>query len=340
MATPTPSECASVSDFNNPQCISVMSDFCSTDEPLGDTYTEKWEGDEFTSECRGYATLNAGNQVQYVPAIDSYVRRYLLTDANPITFAQQGSLVYDPAIEDVIDVCQTYPGGCDAVLDQVCGSFTRQDLRDNPNLGKLCGCFMDDLVYDQYQGAFGVQKICDPACTLQSAIKPRDPGNQFQTLQCGQTICVIDDVKIDLLNNTTTGDITFAQSCQSCAGGGGGCQCFISDISITATESQLGNISLEQECGSPPFCYQSDAFGVPQLVDCSVLEDEFDGGTSPASNIPTTTILIAIGIIVAIIVIVIVLIVVLRRRDEPSIARFTGEPPSAIPRTIEPRFLI
>lgn len=314
----TPNDCASISDFNNPACISIMSDYCSTDEPLGETYTEKWEGDTFTSKCRRYVELNLGNQIQYVPVIDSYVRRYLLTEANDITFPQQGSLIFDPAIEDVIDVCYT-PGGCDAVLDQKCASFARDDLKINPNLGKLCGCFMSDLEYDKYQGAFGVQKICDPACTLQSAVKPRNPANQFETLECGQTICVIDDVKIELLNNTTVGDINFGQACGNCDAGTGGCQCFISDISITATESVIQDVNFDQNCGGNPFCYQTDSQGVPQQVDCSVLEpDTGNGGNSPPSGISTTTILIIIGIITAVIIILIVIIVLTSRNKNEN----------------------
>ena len=98
----TVSYCSSFAGVGDLACVPVMSDHCSTDELLGDTYTEKWEGDPFTSECRAYAEINAGNQAMYVPAIDAYVRRYLLTEANDITFPQQGSLIFDPHIETLI----------------------------------------------------------------------------------------------------------------------------------------------------------------------------------------------------------------------------------------------
>lgn len=307
----------------DPACVPIMTNYCRTDELIGDTYIEKWQGDEITSNCRKYTALNAGNQAQYVPVVDGYVRRYLVTDGNDITYAQQGSLVYDPAIEDIIEVCQTYPGGCDNVLDQVCAGFTRDDLKENPNLGKLCGCFMTDGEYDKYTGAFGVQKICDPACVLQSAVKPRDPANQFVTLNCGQSICVIDDVTISILGKSTTGDITFAQSCASCTGGAG-CTCNISDISITSVESTLGNISLDQACGSKPNCFQRDANGIPRPVPCSALEP--GGGTSTGSGFITTrTLIIIIVSIIAFIILIIVIALLLRRRQEtPSYRPQTG----------------
>lgn len=304
-------------DFANPGCVTIMSNFCRVDEPLGDTYLEKWQGDEFTSDCRAFAALNAGNQAQYAPVVDAYVRRYLVTDGNSVTYPQQGSLIYDPAIEDVIDVCSTYPGGCDAVLTQVCNGFTRADLKSNPNLGKLCGCFMADLQYDKYAGTFGVSKQCDPACTLQSAVHRRDVTNQFNFLECGQTICIIDDVKIQLLNNTVAGDISFGQACSSC-GTGGSCQCVISDISVTAVESSIANINFDQQCGGNPLCYKSNAQGIPELIDCSLLEDNNSSGSVP-SRIPITFIIIAIAVLAAIVVIIIAISIFSSRKKSAQL---------------------
>lgn len=322
-----PTTCASIAQFSNPACIPVMANYCSTDD--SQTYTEKWQGDIVSSKCRAYVELNPGQQLRYAPTVDAYARRYLLTDNNPITYAQQGSQVYDPAVEDLIDVCQKYPGGCDAVLEQKCAGFLREDLKANPNLGKLCGCFLSDNVYDSYTGAFGVQPICDPACTLQSAVKPRDPSDQFTTLKCDQTICVMDDIKIELLNNTTTGDINFSQACASC-GTGAGCVCNISDISVTAVESTVKNVSFNQQCGVVN-CFKSDANGVPQLVDCSALEPSTGGSASPASKISNTTILIIVGIILFLIVVIIIIVVLARKQDPTPAPRYEGmlAPPPA-----------
>ena len=317
MANPT--SCATGPGASNPGCPAVMANFCSTDDVGGDDYNEKWEGDESTSNCRRYAGLNLGNQAQYVPATDAFVRRYLITDANPVTFAQQGSLIYDPIIEDVIEVCQDYPGACDQVLGTYCQGYTREDLKENPNLAKLCGCFLSDDEYDKYTGSFGVEPICDPACVIQSTVKPRDPENQFDTLNCTQSVCVIDDVTISVLGQTTTGDINFAQACSACSGGG--CTCSISDISITAVESQIGNVNFDQNCGGPPTCFKRDANGVPQEVSCSALEEGATSGgspTSPASSFSSQTVLVIIGIVVAVIVLLILFALFFSRKREPA----------------------
>lgn len=304
-----------------PACRVFMENYCKTDD-LDGTYIQKWQGDEITSKCRGFVALNTGLQAQYVPVTDGYVRRYLITDSNPITYPQQGSLIYQPAIADVVKVCQSYPGACDNALGSVCSGFTREDLKDNPNMARLCGCFMSDNVYDTYTGAFGVSKICDPLCVLQSAVKPRDPNSATQTLHCAQTVCVIDDVTISVLGKSNVGDISFGQSCSSC-GTGAGCTCNISDISITSVESTLGNINLAQQCGNNNVnCFKRDASGVPQKVDCSELGGTGNSTSASTKGTALRNILIIIGIIVAVIVIIIIIALVLRRnRNEPTMLR-------------------
>ena len=334
MANPT--TCPTTAFASDPACVAVMTNYCSTDTFLGQTYTQKWQGDEVTSSCRKYTGLNVGHQSQYVPVVDAYVRRYLITEGKPITFAQQGSLVYDPAIEDLIQVCQDYPGGCDQVLGQVCAGYTREDLKSNPNLGKLCGCFMSDNEYDTYGGTFGIQKICDPACVLQSAVKPKDPADQFGTLKCQQSICVIDDVTISILGQSNVGDINFTQACSTCTGGAG-CICNISDISITAVESSVKDINFSQQCGSLR-CWESDANGVPQQIDCALVGGDTTtnngGGTSSTSFLSNSLLLTIIGIILGVIIIIIILFLIFRRRqEEPSRFRmgeqYMSPPPPA-----------
>lgn len=312
-----------------------MQNYCSSDHPgsMQPTYVSLWQGDNTTSQCQAYADLNACNPAHYEPVVDAFVRRYLITEAHPITYAQQGSLVYDPAIETIVDTCQKYPGGCDTVLKQVCSTYTRADLATNPNLASLCGCFMSDFQYNSYGGAFGVKKICDPACTLQSAVKPLNTSNTCTTQSCDQAICVIDNVKIELLSNSTAGNINFAQACASCTGGAG-CVCNISDISVTSVESKLGNINLSQQCGGNPNCFKSDANGVPQVVPCSTLDPS--GGTvvAPSSKLSTTALLIIIAVVVLVVILIIIFLLLLgRRKEEPTILRnyqpIAGPPPGS-----------
>lgn len=317
--------CQSSPQAEQPACVPVMTSYCSISDPLGQTYLEKWQGDQVTSPCRKYVSLNPGVHSQYVPVVDAYVRRYLITDHTPITYSQEGSQIYDPNIEDVIQVCQDYPGGCDAVLTDVCSGYTRSDLGANPNLGILCGCFMASQQYDAYTGAFGVSKICDPACVLESAVKPADPSNQFVTLHCNQAICVIDNVTISILEKSTVGNISFGQACSSCSGNAG-CSCNISDISITAVESAVQGISFSQNCGaSQPNCFKSDANGIPRQVACSVLDTTSTSG-STSTNGTAVVIIVAIIVIVLILLFIIIFTALLSRKSKESALTYRGNP--------------
>lgn len=299
-----------------------MRSYCSSDSDTGD-YRKKWLRDTFTSPCRAYATRNLQapcKVANYGPVVDGFVRRYFL--ANPtraITFPQQGSIIYDPTMVDIISVCQNYPGGCDEVLTQLCNGFTRSQLQSNPNAATLCGCFLDNQQYNAYQGAFGVEKICDPLCTLQSSVKPFDTATASttcKTQKCGQSICVIDNVTISLLSGSTAGNISFGQACSNCAGNTGGCQCILSDISVTAVQSSLGNINLSQACGASTTCFKTDANGIPQTVPCASLELNAPSNASPAAKISVATIVIIIVAIIVVVIFLAVIIYLARRRDQ------------------------
>jgi hypothetical protein len=322
MANPT--SCLTLGLASTPECSQVMALYCSTDDSgSGQTYTQKWQGDELTSPCRRFVALNLGNQRQYVPVVDAYVRRYLLTERRAISYPAQGSSLYDPAIADVVQVCQTYPGACDNVLQTVCSGFTAQELGGNPSQASLCGCFLSSAEYNKSGGVFGVGRECSPTCLLQSAVKPRDPSSQTDFLRCKQSICIIDDVTINILGKSTAGNISFNQACSSCGTGAANssssCICSISDVSITAVESTIKDTSFTQQCGGAQNvrCFKRDINGVPQSIPCNSLDpataNPATTTTSLTSSRLRTILIISIVVIVVIIIIVIVVLLLNHR---------------------------
>jgi len=235
-------------------------------------------------------------------------------------------------MNDIISVCQNPPGGCDQVLTSLCNGFTRANLQANSNEATLCGCFLADATYNSYLGSFGISKSCDPLCQLQSAVKPANVPNNCTTETCNQTICVIDDVTISLLNGSTAGNINFDQSCSACAAGSGGCTCDINNVSLTLVQSSIKNVNFQQQCGGNVNCFQNNADGVPQVVPCTTTTNSTTT-TSPASSVSTGTILLFVIIAVIIIIIIIILIVVFRRKSlqQPSIFKAGQQAPSVAP---------
>ncbi len=267
--------------FGQPSCTALMSAYCSNDTPdiaYGDNPSEnmvaKWTGSAQTKDCLRYVTENQGKLNFYQPVIEAMVNRYLITLDKPITSAQSDGPNHDPFIDTIVQICRANPGGCDSILTQKCAGVTRSQLEQNINLVNLCGCFMDDIEYSKFS-QFGINRICDPLCVLGSTVKPLDTTsdvNNTKFLVCTQSICVIDDVTVQVLSNSAVGDITFAQACGSCASntGLGSCRCYISDVTIQSVNSLIGDVNFEQTCGSP-VCYKSNPTtgGAPIQVDCA-----------------------------------------------------------------------
>lgn len=295
--------------FLQPACIGVMAGFCSGDSET--SYKNKWSGTSLTSDCLRFVQENTGNLNSYKPVISAMVTRYLITDNNPITSPETSGNAYDPFIQDLIDVCKANPGACDDVLKQKCANVKRADLSGNVNLANVCGCFMPDIEYAS-NSEFGIPRECDPVCALGSSIHLLDTttSNPAKSKECKQSVCVIDDVTINVLANSVTGDVSFAQACSSCDGGS--CRCFIQDTTITAVNSLIGDVSFSQQCGGAPSCYKSaPVAGAPPIqVDCDtgvVIDNGGGSGGGSSSSGPVVALWVMVGILILIVLFVIIL---------------------------------
>ena len=201
----------------------------------------------------------------------------------------------------------------------------------------MCGCFLPNKEYDTQYGQFGIEKECDPICSIDSALKPGDPTSRpfikngscigipvFKT--CDQTICVIDNVNIKI-SNSTTGKIDFEQACGNCNKNSSGkgskaeCACFISNLDFEAIQSQIGNVELKQNCGGSLKCFKEGPAGTPPIiVECGSGKNPGDtpGGNSTGETETELkkleqelsknerTVLIITGIVILIIIIFVV----------------------------------
>lgn len=271
--------------FAQPSCVPIMQDYCSNNAET--SYPNKWVGTPTTKDCLRFVQENNDAITFYKPVIDAMVRRYLITDNHPITSYQSSGNAHDPFIDTIVQVCRASPGACDDVLKIKCAGVQREDLANNVNLANLCGCFMPDAEYAKLS-SFGIDRECDPVCAIGSAVPFLDPASSepAKFKKCTQSICVIDDVTINILANSVTGDISFAQACGSCAGnaGTGSCRCYIQDVDLTAINSKIGDVTFSQQCGGAPLCYKSAPVeGAPPIqVDCNT-------GQEVASSTTTTT---------------------------------------------------
>ena len=139
--------------------------------------------------------------------------------------------------------------------------------------------------------SFGVERKCDPACTLGEGVRVGvAPGTSNLEEECDQTICVIDNVKLDILGGSNVGNISFSQACGQC--GGQACRCFITNTTLTSVDSVIGDVDITQQCGGTPSCYLSDFVpgAAPTPVSCDDPRLKLgQAGASVAQSSTTTT---------------------------------------------------
>jgi hypothetical protein len=261
------------------------------------------------------------------------VDEYLNVQNNPITSAASDGANHDPFIDQIVTICRSAPGACDAALTTKCQGVTRDALGNNINLANLCGCFMPSNQYEQYAG-FGVTRICDPVCSLGTSVKPVDPSSPPKNAtfeSCNQSICVIDDVTVKLLSSVG-GNVTFSQACGNCSAGnnsGSSCQCFISDTTVQAVDSLIGSVSFQQACGATTTCYQKQPDGVELQVNCSSGTPTNTKGGSGGT--PSAAIWIILVILAIIFIIILVYVFWPRKPKETVIIQQTSSSASSAP---------
>src|SRR6185437_5969649 len=131
-------------------------------------------------------------------------------------------------------------------LAQQCAPFQASEITSNPLLRQWCGCLLNPDIYSTLYP--GISSECTPFCNSSDVIQTGT--------QCTGSSCIIDNITINIINSTT-GNISISQFCNTCAQNTQSdtqsisqkCQCLLgAGIDITAIQSKVGDISLSQLC--------------------------------------------------------------------------------------------
>lgn len=165
--------------------------------------------------------------------------------------SEPGTLGYSPFQEVMYQICCTVPIICQQGLNQTCSSYDAQRLSLNPNVANLCGCYLPDIEYQKYVDSYQINRECTPMCNrLQSIPSVRGDGTP---VLCNQDICLIDNIAINLASVNVNGTVDISQVCGSCnasEGSSASCTCIVSDNTIEAAGAAIGNINIDEQCGS------------------------------------------------------------------------------------------
>lgn len=262
--------------FTNSIVDDTYQQWIFSDGPEGN-YKTKWQGDLANSECQIAMDVNNSSLVRYREILEPTARRFFIEDESPILDNTNPN--FDPFLDTMISLCKAYPGACDEVLTQRCSTVTKDQLQESEYLTRVCGCFMPDNQYGSL-GNLGVKRECEPTCVLESTIKQGDRDGR--AIECTDTLCIINDVSLSILDNSSTGNISFSQLCKSCgdSNNGGSCRCILDNITIDAVQSKVGDVNFSEACGGQPLCYQTseDETIPPKQVDCTTNQHINTGG--------------------------------------------------------------
>lgn len=154
----------------------------------------KWAEDVVNIIFDKYIKENLGN---IIPSIDS-----------------PGYIENNNFLDVLYDICKTFPFLCKYNLQSICNNIKSTDIASNPNVLKWCGCYLSNDIYKEYINKFSISIPCTPYCNRDDVIPLTDKKNN--RLLCTQSICIIDNVNIDITNSRTPGGLTFTQLCNGC----------------------------------------------------------------------------------------------------------------------------
>lgn len=211
--------------------------------------------------------------------------------------AQEGDLGSNPAFNKTLyEICKTTPALCDQSLRSYCSYATTRTLVNHIQTLNWCGCYMDDGQYDKYTNLYQINKECTPTCNQSTVISlPSDSGAGKKV--CQQSLCIIDDISIELVNSRV-GDsgtgINFSQMCSSCGGGttiignetditSSTCSCIISNNTFKSINSSISSINIQQSCGEATCYAEKTINGKQQII--PVACDSGNSSTDPFSLI-------------------------------------------------------
>ena len=194
-----------------------------------------------------------------------------------------------PYVHSLLQNCNKYAGMCDSLLNSACSGLSRTDVSNaydasanDPgaaNLYQACGCHLAQKDYNNWPGVIDENSYnaCDPLCKLPGSI-PKGTGGG-NPASCEQSICLLDNISIDIINSNVSDGVNFNTVCSGCEEGEN-CLCVFSNISIFSQGSNLGGINFNTNCGQCAIQDPSDPTNI-SYVDCKTGQPIGNGNGTP-----------------------------------------------------------
>lgn len=205
---------------------------------------------------------SVGYNQQNLAQVQNDVRLLFDNFLGAYTITEPSDVKYSPFQNKLLDICKDprLPGVCDNILNQYCAGYSRSTISVSPVLSNFCGCYAPrDSTYTGY-----VPKECDPLCHRVETIQLSNNDGTLKT--CDNTVCVIDNVSINLSQTEINGGVTFSQVCPGCQGSS--CTCIVSGTDLSQLTSEIGiGSQFSQLCGGNSVCLQNG-----KTIDCNSIQ--------------------------------------------------------------------
>ena len=171
-----------------------------------------------------------------------------------------GQIGYSNFQENLLQICTAAnglptDGICNSALKKLCFYCNREEISNNTNLLRMCGCYAPNLDPTIYPD---IPKKCDSLCSQNQVAKLREPiTGEVQLCNTGG-VCVINNVSISA-SKSAVGGVSFTQVCPQCTQFTS-CKCIV-DVSIPNTAAQVGlnnPTTFNQYCGNNSQCIVID----------------------------------------------------------------------------------
>jgi len=151
------------------------------------------------------------------------------------------TIQFNDTFKKILETCKNVPLACDNFLNETCSPCKESDLLNSQDRLELCGC------YTSTDFNKPIDK-CSATCNLPETIKRDIDIITGNVNKCVQTVCVIDNIKIQ--SAKTIGNIDIDQLCTGCEDGG--CICIL-DLDDD-TENLQDKIQYSNNCNKM-ICY-------------------------------------------------------------------------------------
>ena len=146
--------------------------------------------------------------------IDDIFDRFLSEGGSIFSQIDSDGITNREFSDNLFDICKTVPSLCKNRLNSICKNYKIDDLKLNPKIMNWCGCYLNQEEYNRVYGRYQVSTECLPICNNDSVI-PIVTDN-FTKKVCTQSICIIDQITLDIMSTSIKGGIQFEQICSGC----------------------------------------------------------------------------------------------------------------------------